>query len=160
MGIGKGFREARCRLAAALAALLPTMGCSFVSVAGPPPGAVEDGGGVECTAESAAPALDAVAAIGLAGLSLPLLLARDTCDGSRSLCIDLTPQLHAAGAVLLGTSALALLSGQAGRAAIARCRSVKGLGRCDSPDSATCRRLGFPATEPPLSAATPIPTPP
>ena len=117
-------------------------GCSFALVHGPPSPPIARAPEVDCTRSDAAPIVDlwiggAAIALGIAGLAYS-----EPC-GSRSSCFDLySPAYHTAGAILLGTGTLAVVSSVFGFSKTGACREVTERQRaCAQGSAAACDRL-------------------
>jgi hypothetical protein len=117
------------RATAALACLLASTACSWVTVVRPPQGPVERDEKLTCTTSVAAPVTDTVlSVVGIAGGGTALLsgtLAATQCDAAT--CFIMEPWgivLAAAGALVLGAGVMEAFSAAYGFGETSRCRDL------------------------------------
>jgi hypothetical protein len=117
------------RATAALACVLASTACSWVTVARPPQGPVEKDEILTCTTSMAAPVTDTVlSVIGIGGGGTALvsgILGASQCDAAT--CFILAPGgivLAAAGALVLGAGVMEAFSAAYGYRETSRCRDL------------------------------------
>jgi hypothetical protein len=130
-------------------ALLATS-CSLVAVRGPPPGPLEPGSEVRCTASRALPALDGIAGATALGAGVAALIQagrQETCRvGWDCLGQGIGQDLNLrVGTILVSTGAALGISALVGAGRVAACRDVRSLQRrCTEGDAAACSALVAP----------------
>jgi hypothetical protein len=104
-----------------LCLLLLAPGCSFWAVRGP-----ERAPGGDCTSSVAAPVVDGLlAAAAFTGGALAVSAPACKSTGPWSCFMDLTPEEHGAGAVLIGLGVLEAAAATYGGIKVAACHEVK-----------------------------------